>query len=191
MAAGTGASNLGYGNTSPFSYVNGKFVNLDSSNSPATFGSNEVSGCPGLVGTKNNVDAAAGVYPGSSILFKGGAKKLKKKIKNITKQYKMKGRSRNSLRKKLRSRYASRTLARAGGKKTRRNKRYSRRQRGGYAQYQNNLPFTPTYQVAGVNLPANHLALANPPPIKMLPNCTNCVDNLNMYTMKGFPSKGH
>ena len=195
MAAGTGASNLGYGNTSPFSYVNGKFVNLDSSNSPATFGSNEVSGCPGLVGTKNNVDAAAGVYPGASILFKGGAKKLKKKIKNITKQYKMKGRSRNSLRKKLRSRYASRyasrSLARTGGKKTRRNKRYSRRQRGGYAQYQNNLPFTPTYQVAGVNLPANHLALANPPPIKMLPNCTNCVDSYNHFSNTGFPSRGH
>lgn len=193
MSAGSGASNIGYGNTSPFSNVNGNFVNIDSSNSPATFGSNEVSGCPGLAGTKNNVDAAAGIYPGSSILFKGGAKKLKRKIKNITKHYKMKGgsRRRNSLRNKLKSRYASKTLARVGGKKSRRNSRRSRRQRGGYSQYQNNMPFTPTYQVAGVNLPANQLGLANPPPIKMLPNCTNCLDNLNMYTMKGFPSRGH
>ena len=193
MAAGTGASNLGYGNTSPFSYVNGKFVNLDSSNSPATFGSNEVSGCPGLVGTKNNVDAAAGVYPGASILFKGGAKKLKRKIKNITKHYKMKGgsRRRKSLRNKLKSRYASKSASRVSRIKTRRNKRYSRRQRGGYAQYQNNMPFTPSYQVAGVNLPSNHLGLANPPPIKMLPNCTNCVDNYNHYTNTGFPSRGH
>ena len=188
MAAGTGASNLGYGNTSPFSYVNGKFVNLDSSNSPATFGSNEVSGCPGLVGTKNNVDAAAGVYPGSSILFKGGAKKLKNKIKNITKQYKMKGRSRNSLRKKLRSRYASRSLARAGGKKTRRNKRYSRRQRGGYAQYQNNMPVSNSYSIGGV-LSASESALANPAPIDKVTN--NAIDNYNHYTNVGFPSMGH
>jgi len=194
MSAGSGASNLGYGNTSPFSNINGKFVNVDNSNSPATFGSNEVSGTPpgplsGLAGTKNNVDAAAGVYPGRSILLKGGAKKLKRKIKNITKQYKMKGgsRRRNSLRKRIKSKYASRSLSR----KTRRNRKVTRRQKGGYSQYQNNLPMTPSYQVAGINLPASQLALANPAPFKVLPNCTNCVDNLNAYTMKGFPSRGH
>jgi hypothetical protein len=63
--------------------------------------------------------------------------------------------------------------------------------KGGYSQYQNNLPMTPTYQVAGVNLPASELGLANPPPIKVLPNCTNCVDNYNHYTGQGFPSRGH
>jgi hypothetical protein len=196
MSAGSGASNLGYGNTSPFSNINGEFVNSDSSNWPGTFGSNEIQGkppgpLPGLAGTQNNVDAAAGIYPGSSIVFKGGAKKLKRKIKNITKHYKMKGgsRRRNSLRNKLKSKY-SRSLARVGGKKTK-HRRGSCRQRGGYAQYQNNLPMTPSYQVAGVNLPANQLALANPPPFKVLPNCVNCVDNYNHYTMKGFPSRGH
>jgi hypothetical protein len=194
MSAGSGASNLGYGNTSPFSNINGKFVNVDNSNSPATFGSNEVSGTPpgplpGLAGTKNNVDAAAGVYPGRSILFKGGAKKLKKKIKNITKQYKMKGgsRRRNSLRKRIRSKYASRSLSR----KTRRNRKVTRRQRGGYSQYQNNLPMTPSYQVAGINLPASQLALANPAPFKVLPNTGTCPDNYNHYTNSGFPSRGH
>ena len=194
MSAGSGASNLGYGNTSPFSNINGKFVNVDNSNSPATFGSNEVSGTPpgplpGLAGTKNNVDAAAGVYPGRSILFKGGAKKLKKKIKNITKQYKMKGgsRRRNSLRKKIKSKYASRSLSR----KSRRNRKGSRKQRGGYSQYQNNMPMTPSYQVAGINLPASQLALANPAPFKVLPNCTNCVDSYNHFTNSGFPSRGH
>jgi len=50
---------------------------------------------------------------------------------------------------------------------------------------------TPTYQVAGVNLPASELGLANPPPIKVLPNCTNCVDNYNHFTNTGFPSRGH
>jgi hypothetical protein len=201
MSAGSGASNLGYGNTSPFSNINGRYINIDSSNWPGRFGSNEIQGkppgpLPGLAGTQNNVDAAAGIYPGSSIIIKGGSKKLKRKIKNITKHYKMKGgsRGRNSLRNKLKNIY-SRSLARAGGKRTkchggRKNKR-SRRQRGGYSQYQNNLPMTPSYQVAGVNLPANQLALANPPPFKVLPNCVNCVDNLNAYTMKGFPSRGH
>ena len=200
MSAGSGASNLGYGNTSPFSGVNGNFVNLHSSNNPMTFGSIEISGTPpgplpGLAGTKNNVDAAAGVYPGASILFKGGAKKLKKKIKNITKHYKMKGgsRRRNSLRNKLKSKYSrssSRTSRRTSKRRHNMRKR-SHRQRGGYSQYQNNLPMTPSYQVAGINLPANQLALANPPPFKVLPNCVNCVDNYNHYTNTGFPSRGH
>ena len=94
---------------------------------------------------------------------------------------------------RLRSRMASRS--RAGGKKSRRgSKRGSRRskkQRGGYGQYQNNLPMTQTYQVAGITLPASQLGLANPPPVTVLPNCTNCVDNYNHYTNMGFPSKGH
>jgi hypothetical protein len=206
MSAGSGASNLGYGNTSPFSNINGGYVNVDSSNWPGRFGSNEIQGkppgpLPGLAGTQNNVDAAAGIYPGSSIIIKGGAKKLKRKIKNITKHYKMKGgsRGRNSLRNKLKLNYSrslARTLARVGGKRTKRRRggrkhKRSHRQRGGYSQYENNLPMTQTYQVAGVNLPANQLALANPPPFKVLPNTGNCVDNLNAYTMKGFPSRGH
>jgi hypothetical protein len=99
---------------------------------------------------------------------------------------------------RLRSRMASRSLARSfsGGKKSRRSQRKrgskrSKKQRGGYGQYQNNLPMTQTYQVAGIELPASELGLANPPPIRVLPNCTNCVDNYNHYTNMGFPSKGH
>ena len=101
---------------------------------------------------------------------------------------------------RLRSRMASRSRSRSlsGGKKSRRvqRKRGSRRsrsnkQRGGYGQYQNNLPMTQTYQVAGIDLPASELALANPPPIRVLPNCTNCVDNYNHFTNTGFPSRGH
>jgi len=53
------------------------------------------------------------------------------------------------------------------------------------------MPMTPTYQVAGINLPASQLGSANPPPITVLPNCTNCVDNYNHYTNMGFPSRGH
>lgn len=95
---------------------------------------------------------------------------------------------------RLRTRMASRSLSRSfsGGKrtKTRRNRR-SRRQRGGYGQFQNNQPITPTYQVAGINLPASQLALANPAPYTVLPNCTNCVDNYSRFTNTGFPSRGH
>jgi hypothetical protein len=208
MSAGSGASNLGYANIAPLSNINGSYVNVDNSQYAGRFGSNEIPGTPpgplpGLAGAKSNVDAAAGIVPGIC-LFKGGAKKLKRKIKNITKHYKrMKAGSKkiHRLKTMLRKRAASRTLARklAGGRKRNYSRKISRslaggrrrRQRGGYSQYQNNMPMTPTYQVAGINLPASQLALANPPPIKVLCNDTSCVDNYNHYTNMGFPSKGH
>jgi hypothetical protein len=188
MSAGSSASNFGYGNINP--YNTSPYVNGTSSNYSGSFSSNEIPGTPpgplpGLAGAKSNVDAAAGIVPGIC-LFKGGAKKLKRKIKNITKQYKrMKSGSRKirSLKRRLKSRATS--------KRTGRQSRRYRRQRGGYAQYQNNLPMTPTYQVAGVNLPASQLGNANPPPITRLSNCVNCVDNYNHYTNMGFPSQGH
>jgi len=190
--SGSGASNLGYANINP--YNTSSYVNGTSSNYSGSFSSNEIPGTPpgplpGLAGAKSNIDAAAGKVPGIC-LFKGGAKKLKRKIKNITKQYKrMKAGSKKmkSIKNKLRSRAMSRQLS--GKRKSRRTRR--RRQRGGYAQYQNNLPMTPTYQVAGINLSASQSALANPAPYTVLPNSTNCVDNYNHYTNMGFPSKGH
>jgi hypothetical protein len=198
MSAGSDASNLGYGNINP--YNTSPYVNGTSSTYSGSFSSNEIPGTPpgplpGLAGAKYNVDAAAGRVPG--ICMKGGAKKIKRKIKNITKQYKrMKAGSKKmkSIKHHLRSRSMSRTLARslarqrAGKRKTR---RHHRRQRGGYAQYQNNLPLTPVYSVGSPNLPPNLSALANPPPITRLSNCVNCVDNYNHYTNMGFPSKGH
>jgi hypothetical protein len=204
MSAGSGASNFGYGKIAPLSNISGGYVNVDNSNSPATFGSNQISGLPGLAGAKSNIDAAAGIVPG--ICFKGGAKKLKRKIKNITKQYKkMKAGSRKmkSLKMRLKKQFGTRRTSSkfAGGRRTsskfaggRKSRRYHYKkggQRGGYSQYQNNLPMTPLYQVAGVNLPNNLLGLANPPPITALSNCVNCVDNYNHFTNTGFPSRGH
>jgi len=191
MSAGSAASNLGYGGITPFSNVNGNFVNKFSSNNPANFGSNEIPGPPGLAGAKNNVDAAAGFVPG--LCFKGGAKAFKKKIKNITKRYKKMGkslkRSIKSLRKNLRSRMASisSSLGLAGGRRRKRRTR-RRKQRGGYSQYQNNQPFYNSYSVGGV-LSANESALANPAPIYKISN--NAVDNYNHFTNRGFPSRGH
>jgi hypothetical protein len=194
MSAGSGASNLGYGNINP--YNSSPYVNGASSNYSGSFSSNEIPGLPGLAGSKSNIDAAAGVVPGICN-FKGGAKKLKRKIKNITKHYKkMKAGSRkmksfkNRLRRRMVSRKASRSMALAGGRTKRRRNHRRGGQRGG-GQFQNNMPLTQTYQVAGVNLPASELGLANPPPIHVLPNCTNCIDNYNHYTNMGFPSKGH
>ena len=216
MSAGSSASNFGYANVNP--YNTSPYVNGTSSNYSGSFSSNEIPGTPpgplpGLAGAKSNIDAAAGNVPGIC-LFKGGAKKLKRKIKNITKHYKkMKAGSKKlkSLKNRLRTRMVSRKLARsralAGGKKKmvalprtmarsmalaggKRTRHRRHRQRGGYAQYQNNMPMTPTYSVGGI-LPASQLGLANPPPIQVLPNCVNCVDNYNHYTGQGFPSRGH
>ena len=47
--SGSGASNLGYGNVAPLSNINGAYANVDSSNWPGTFGSNQIPGLPGLV----------------------------------------------------------------------------------------------------------------------------------------------
>ena len=193
MSAGSGASNIGYGNINP--YNNSPYVNGTSTNYSGSFSSNEIPGLPGLAGSKSNIDAAAGIVPGIC-MYKGGAKKLKRKIKNITKHYKkMKVGSRKmkSLKHRLRTRMVSRKVSRsfAGGRKTRHRRHRRRSQKGGYSQYQNNMPMTQTYQVAGVTLPASQLALANPPPVTALPNCTNCVDNYNHYTNSGFPSRGH
>ena len=201
MSAGSAASNLGYAKIIPNSNVNGNFVNKDNSHYPGGFGSNQVPGLPGLAGAKYNVDAAAARVPG--ICMSGGGKKLKRKIKNITKRYKMPKKSMkrkaSGMRRKIRaslsraisrSKSISRSRQRsigitAGGKR-----RKTRRQRGGYSQYQNNLPMTPTYSTGGV-LSAANLGLANPVPYQVLSNCTNCADNYNHFSNSSFPSRGH
>jgi hypothetical protein len=221
MSAGSDASNLGYGKIIPNSNVNPQFVNRDSSNYAGGFGSNEIPGLPGLAGAKNNIDAAASFVPGIC-LMKGG--KLKKKIKNITKMYKMKNKKtlKHKFKKfgnKIKS-IANRSITRArslaisrgfsGGKLNKRTRSKSKRSKKmnknkiffggsypqsipyppGYSQYQNNLPLTPTYSVGGIISPKD-VGLANPPPISVLSNCTNCVDNYNHFTNKGFVSRGH
>jgi hypothetical protein len=212
MSAGSGASNLGYGNIIPNSNINGRFVNPDNSHSPGPFGSNEIPGLPGLAGAKNNVDAALGYVPG--ICFSGGAKNFKNKIKKISNKYKMKSkkftkrmksRIRSVFFRKSKTRGRRRSRSMLTGKRSTRSRsrsRTRRRQGGGgaypqsipyppgYSQYQNNLPLTPTYSVGGILKPSD-VGMANPPPIRVLPNCTNCVDNYNHFTGKGFASRGH
>ena len=229
--SGSANSNLGYGNTYPNSNVNGAFVNKDSSNYSGGFSSNEIPGCPGISGTKSNIDAAASRFPmkgGYEVknikkdhkakrVVKGGAAKkhnsaklnLQRKIKNITKQYKMKSSKKNTtkkirlLKKRIQSsmsralarsmgRSRSRGFAASGGKHRRsrsRSRGRRRMQRGGvYTQYMNNLPYTPNYSLGG-QLSPNESALANPPTLHM--NKGSCLDNYNHYTGTTFPSAGH
>jgi hypothetical protein len=211
--AGTNASNIGYGNINPIN--TSPYVNGANSNYSGGFSSNEIpgqNGLPGLSGAKSNIDAAAGVVPGICMV---GGKKLKRKIKNITRKYKnmKKGKKkslkwslkdmRNRARSASASRSASLALARTarggykyGSRKSkrggllRRYKKTKKSQKGGYAQYQNNLPMTQTYSLGGHLSPTNS-ALASPPPYTVLSNCTNCVDNYNHFLGVGFPSKGH
>jgi hypothetical protein len=200
MSAGSDASNLGYGNIKPFSNVDGKFVNVYNSHNPSLFGSNVIPGLPGISGVKNNVLAAKGIYPG----FFGGAKLLKKKIKNISRKYKSmnkKSKTINKIKNNIKL-YMTKITPRkiAGGKLNKTNKlrrrsikgrrRYLKKQKGGYSQYQNNLPLTHSYSVGGLLAP-NNSALASPPPINVLKGAGQCVDNYNHYTNKGFPSLGH
>jgi hypothetical protein len=190
MSVGSGASNLGYGGTYPNSNVNGGFINKDNSHYAGGFGSNQVPGLPGLAGAKYNVDAVAGYVPG--ICMKGG----RRKIKNITKRYKMKKSKRQSLRKRIkatlsralartRSRSRSRGLALAGGKRIKKRKTL---QKGGYSQYMNNQPVDRTFSVGGV-LNAGSSALANPAPYRLLAG--SAYDNYNHYNNSTFASRGH
>jgi len=167
MSAGSEASNLGYGRIFPLSNINGQYVNTYNTNNPANFGSNETNRCLQRGGSKPK-----------------SMKQLRRKIKNIVLQYKMKSNTRTRTQTRFKRSRHNKT-----GRRTRRRTRH--RMRGGYSQYQNNLPMTPTYGVAGVPLSSSDLALANPPPITTLSNCVNCVDNYNHYTNQGFPSRGH
>lgn len=175
MSFNTINASYGYDNKIPFNNINNKFVNTDGSHYSGNFSSSKIP-------TSNAYN------------FYGGAKKLKKKIKNITKHYrKMKTKHKinnkiKNVKRTLKNRHVSRQLARQfAGKRTKKHK--TRKQKGGYAQYQNNLPLSSTYQVAGISLSANDSALANPAPIKMLDN--NAVDNYNHFTGTGFDSRGH
>jgi hypothetical protein len=185
--SGSGASNLGYSRTVPFSNVNGSYVNKMSTNNPANFSSNEIptGGANGLSGIKDNVLALSGKVSNMSF-FKGGA--IKKKIKNITKLYKMRSKSKSrTIKRKLMSKYRKRRSSSVGGKRRRKT------HRGGYSQYMNNYPMTPSYSVGDVELKPSLLAMANPPPITRHAGgaVSNCTDNYNHYTGKGFPSRGH
>jgi len=205
--SGSGASNLGYSGITPFSNVNGGFANKMNQNYSGGFSSNEIptGGANGLSGIKDNVLAMSGKVSNMSF-FKGGRRKrssnIKRKIKNITKIYKMRSKKRaRTMKRKLLKKYKNKYnnnndialgLSSISGGRRRRTKRNRYMQKGGYSQYQNNQPMTPSYSVGG-HLSAGSSALAMPPPIHRLANAGGgtCTDNYNHNTGAGFPSRGH
>lgn len=173
--------------TAPLNNVNGSLVNVDGSNYAGSSFTSRV--IPSSVNPAvlpeplSNVQAANSYIPCPT---KGGRKtKSTRKIKNIRNMYKMyKKGTKNRVRKT-----ASRKKMMKTKRRNRKSRSQKRRQHGGYAQYQNNLPMTQTYSLGG-KLSPDMSALASPPPQHVLSNCTNCVDNYSYFTNKGFPSRG-
>jgi len=171
----------------PLGNVDPKYVNVTNSNDPRGFGSNETNRQWGLSGVSNNAQAAA------ASALKGGSrsKTLRRKIKNIANKYKkMKGgKSRRMTLGSIKRRLAkiirfgkSKRQSHKSKKNISRRHRSTKRQRGGYSQYMNNIAQNASYSTGG-NLSANESALANPVPFKAI---NDCVDNYNHNTGKGF-----
>ena len=184
------------GNSIPFNNINGSLVNVDNSHySGSAFTSRVI---PSTVNPAvlpeplNNRQAANSYIPGCTTGGgnRGSFKKIK--FKNISNMYKMSKTKRRYTLSKLKKKYYKKS-SKNKSKKSFRKSIYKRRNKkslkGGYSQYQNNLPMTQTYSLGG-HLNPNDNALANPPPYHVLSNCTNCVDNYNHFTNSGFPSKG-
>ncbi len=175
----------------PYSGVDTRYVNIDSSNDPANFTSKETGVEFGLPRIVNNVEAA-----NASIMMKGGRrgvskkyhkyhkKTLKRKIKNIVNKYKgMKGGKKSITMKSLKRKFKSIFKGKSKRHKRSSKKRMTRKYRGGqagYTQFLNNVPYTPSYSTGGI-LSANQSALANPVPYQPM---NNCVDNYNHFTGK-------
>ena len=172
----------------PFYNVNQHQVNIDASNWAGGFSSNQTSLEFGLPAMRNNVQAAA-----ASALQKGGARKtLRKKIKNIAKQYRMPKRRYKTMKRHLKRKFmklkggyiATKKQGKHGknDKKRSSSKRSSSQRGGTYHQYGSQIPNTPSYSTPGFKIGANDLALANPVPYQRIggnSQCTNCTDNYN------------
>jgi len=172
--------------TLPYANVNGAYVNKFNTNWSGSFSSNESPARFGLPEPVNKDQAAIPYIKGMGM--KGGFKRRSSYKKKSMHKYK------KMARRSTKSRRVRRIKRSVKARRTRRSvkaRRVSRSRRGGYSQYQNNQPITPTYKVAGIELSAINSARANPAPISVLPNCTNCIDNFSKFSMTGFPSKGH
>uniref|UniRef100_A0A6C0I6S7 Uncharacterized protein n=1 Tax=viral metagenome TaxID=1070528 RepID=A0A6C0I6S7_9ZZZZ len=157
--------------------------------------------CRALQGSSNNIMAAKGLIGGSTSRKLRKSKISRKRINNISNMYKMKG-SRKSITRRVRrikSRLRSKYGLRRGSKKNVSRRHHSRKHimRGGYSQYMNNVPNTPSYSTGGPLSPLLS-ALANPVPFSKLPNI-NGIDNLDHNALNsfgksgsgmGFPSRG-
>lgn len=169
----SGASNLGYGNTSPLSNINPEYANPTNSHYSGNFSTNQTAG-------KRNIEL------------------LKHRVKSIAKRYKrMRAGSRriSRIKRKISRKFICSKCKRrnAHGRHVRRltqRRLKSRSLKGGdgYHQFNNNDPISHNVQMAGIHLPASQLGLANPSPYTVT---TNSVDNYNHYNNTSFASRGH
>jgi len=133
---GSEASNLGYGEYPPNHNINGQFVNVNNTNNPANFGSNEIPP-RGLFGASCNMDAASGIVPG--ICMSGGKRRgkhvksfklLKRKIKNISNIYKMRytKKQRKQIKRRISKKYIKKSRR---SRRSRMGRRMRKMQKGG------------------------------------------------------------
>ena len=137
----------------------------------------------------NNIQAAKSEVSCATLNATGGGHRYRKKISRKYKKRMMRSRRSRSRRGGRRHRSGGRKSHRRHCTRRHKHSRRCRRMRGGYSQYQNNMPLTNSFST-GAPLPSNLSALANPPPYHELSRCANCVDNYNHYTNQGFPSRG-
>lgn len=195
--SGSGASNYGYGDITPNSNVNPAYVNVDGSNYPGGFGSDAIpKSIHSLQAPPDNIVAASGTWTGN-----GGRKNIHKVYKSMKagrrkstrakslKRFSKSGKRRLRLKKsrktggkrhtKTRKSRKSRMSRKGKGKRTFKLRRKHRMKGGmGYTQYQSNVPYTPGYAVAGVDVAPSMSATANPPPYEQY---NHCQDNYNHY----------
>jgi hypothetical protein len=161
--------------------LNGSLVNMDASHYSGDKFSSTVD--PRTVNVNampeplSNVQGAASYIPCQS----GGRKINRRKINKISRKYKMKGSRKRISRRVRRMKSRVRTRYNRKGRRSR-----SRGQKGGYAQYQNNMPVSSNFSTGGPLAPGLS-ALASPPPYQKI-GCDP--DNYNHFTGTGFPSKG-
>ena len=191
----SGASNYGYGNIVPNSNVNPNYVNVTGSNYPGGFGSDIIpKSSHSCQSPPNNIVAASGTWTGN-----GGRKNIHKVYKKMKvakrksvqskklRKFRKSGKRKTRVKKTRKSTGKRRIKTRKSlkvrkgkkkGKKSFKLKKKHLMRGGTYTQYQSNVPYTPGYAVAGVNVAPNMSATANPPPIEIY---NNCKDNYNHY----------
>jgi hypothetical protein len=174
-------------------YVNPNLVNYDNSQWSASFTSKQIPS-HGLPEPLNKVEASSGNFTGGGkrknnyLIYKtmGGTRRTRqtrRKKYNNNKKFKYLLDSILLTKKRLsKKKYHKKSK----GRKTQHRHYYYKKMKGGWNQYQNNVPVTPTYSVGA--LQSTNSNLANPPPYNVLSNCTNCVDNYNHFLRNGFPS---
>jgi len=161
--SGSEASNLGYSEYPPNNNINGAFVNVNNTNNPANFGSNEIPP-RGLFGASCNMDAAAGIAPG--ICMSGGKRRgkhvksfklLKRKIKNISNIYKMKytKKQRKQIKRRITKKYIKKSRRPRSSRRSRMGRRMRKMQKGGAMAELGYSNFPGSEDYAGVKLSYN------------------------------------